>query len=325
MAGNSAWKSGLSILGGIPAGSIDLDANSVLARPDPAGGVGSSLALATNTILLRAGGNVQSLAIAVNQLPARLAGNLQAVGVSSAANVDSVVIRDALGRTQMAAGSADADVVIRSQGDETRNGIVAVARLFMPNQPVDTNTIGIGADVYEFDSGGGVTAPNIAVTIGGSAAATRANLISAINTLGTAFVRADEVGTAVMVRSAVTRGGSATPADPNVALTEAITDALDFWDVGNVNLNTLSGQAYAYIKQATAVLTVNAGMVTAASFFVADFPFTPSGFTFQVRTSAGVIKLVTDAVTIVNTAILYTLAGATQAANTDVITITAWQ
>ena len=56
----------------------------------------------------------------------------------------------------------------------------AAGRLDFTAQPADTDTIVIGGTTYEFNSGGGVTVGNTAVTIGADVATTVANLVAAV-------------------------------------------------------------------------------------------------------------------------------------------------
>lgn len=244
----------------------------------------------------------------------------------------------------------NAKAALDELADEAKHqGSVAVARLLMPNQPADGDTIGIGADTYSFTDAAVNTIVNddthIAVVIGATAADTRANLIAAINGAGTAGATitladeetaaledgtedllADQVGTAVRIRSASAPGGTVLAADPSIVLAESITDAADVWDVGAVNMNTLAGAAKALRLEATAVLTVTAAMIT--SGVRVDFPFTATGFLMQVRSATGGLRTgVIGDLAIINTGgILLTFAGSAAPAiqANDVVTLHAW-
>lgn len=212
------------------------------------------------------------------------------------------------------------------------SGVAASARLAMPNQPTTADTVTIGADVYEFVTTAGAVADdaNIAVEIGGSAAATRANLIAAINAAdpdnrhpnitnvattaaalanGTEALVADELTTDVRIRTADAAGGTVQGGDPSIVLAEAITDAADVWKEGNINLNTLGGRAAGDRASTLAEVTVTAAMIT--NGLRVDVPFTPSRFTVQVLTSAGVVvgTTSTDTFAIDNDGILVTFGG----------------
>lgn len=205
------------------------------------------------------------------------------------------------------------------------NGAVAIAEGSFPGNTSDTETVTIGADVYEFDSGGGVTGGRITVTIGVGAEATLDNLITAINANGTELVRADKSGTdTLLLQSAATRGGTAAAADPSIALTEA---AVNFnWTPGNVNMNTLGGEASAAKKRSVCKVTLTTDMLAGSAFRPCQFDFTPTRFTVYLQSSAGVPKLnFSDQVTISGNAILWTDAGAVHPANTDILTIEAWE
>lgn len=224
-------------------------------------------------------------------------------------------------------------------------GSVATARLAMPNQPAHQDTIDIGADVYEFllAGSGTVTAldANIVVPIGAAAADTRDNLLAAINAtvltagvftkpsggaaaiIGTEPIVADELTTDVRIRSAFAPGGSVVGASPDILLAEAITDAADIWDVGNVNLNTLAGVAGGEFQTGVTSLTITAAMLTAGDVRF-DFEFTVVDFTVTVKSSTGAGKITgVDTVAIDNGGLLLTLGGVAIVA-TDVVTVMAW-
>ncbi len=63
--------------------------------------------------------------------------------------------------------------------DDAGDTYYAAARLDFANQPSDGDTIVIGGTTYEFNSGGGVTGGNTAVTIGADVASSIANLVTA--------------------------------------------------------------------------------------------------------------------------------------------------
>jgi hypothetical protein len=211
------------------------------------------------------------------------------------------------------------------------SGVVAGAPLAMPNQPVTTNTIDVGADVYEFVTSAGNVADdaNIAVEIKGSAALTRAELIAAINATneanehaninnvaddaaalanGTEKVVADEVGTDVRVRNADAPGGNPLAGDQDILLAEAITDAADIWKTGDVNMNTLGGRAQGARQRTLAEITVTAKMITNGHRI--DAPFTPTRFSVQVTTAGVVIGTTSsDAYAIANDGLQVTFGG----------------
>jgi len=274
-----------------------------------------------------------------------LLGDLTTVGVTYNFTEDNVVadndpIYSAMDKVDIRLGITARDM-----------GSIPSAELILSNQPTDADTIDIGADTYEFiDSGVNllVTADaNIAVLIGGSAAATRANLIAAINATdgdnqhdsclltdgvtpavanGTENLLADEVGNNVRIRYADAPGGSVTPGDPSIVLAEAITHAADIWTVGNVNLNTLAGYAPGMHQEARTSVAVTAAMIT--NGLDIEFPFTVGGFLVQIRTSAGVIQGTTGTDTFLASgtavAVVFGGGGAPDIQATDVITIHAW-
>lgn len=233
--------------------------------------------------------------------------------------------------------------------DAVDNGSLASASLVLSAQPTTTDTIGIGGDTYEFVAAAGNVAndANIAVEIGASAAATRANLIAAINATdadnqhatinnvadtapalanGTEDVVADEVGTDVRVRTADAPGGNVLGASPSLVLAEVITAAADIWKEGNVNMNTLGGAAPASRAHAIAEVTVTAAMVTNGK--QVSFPFTPTRFRVQVTDSFGVVRgNGSDSFAIANDGVLVTFGGGADPdiQATDVLQIEAWE
>ncbi len=129
------------------------------------------------------------------------------------------------------------------------------ASLDLSTNPTATNTVTIGADVYEFlASGATVATPgNIGVIRAGSAAATLANFIAAINGLTTtpngildAGVQAAMVGTEkvyaatyagslLWIWEADSAGGNAAATKTSLALADALTAAVN-WSVANCNV-----------------------------------------------------------------------------------------
>lgn len=148
-------------------------------------------------------------------------------------------------------------------------GHVAQACLYLATLPTDTNTVTIGSDVYEFEGAGS----NINVLKGANAAASRANLVTAINTKGTEKVFADQPttpATSVRIRPADRVGG--TPqigAGPSIAVSETLADSADVWNVANLN----ETGAPAYKKMASGKIVVTAESL--ASLLTLELPFTP--------------------------------------------------
>lgn len=237
------------------------------------------------------------------------------------------------------------------------DGSPAVATLLFGTGALPTagDTITIGTDVYEFqDSGGTLSAAGrLAVqrdAVGG-VATVRVNLVAAINgngvlapvpilafggltdapVDGTMAVNAtdDIANTRVIVRSATTVGGTTLSADPDLALTSTLTVVTDFWETGNVNMNTLAGRAAAMRRAMTTTLTVTAAMIT-ATFVRIDTAWgtTPTAFVWQVRTAAGGIRYTAnDTVVADANGFVITLAGgvAPDIQDTDILTIQAWE
>lgn len=163
-------------------------------------------------------------------------------------------------------------------------GHVAQASLFLATLPTDTNTVTIGSDVYEFEGAGA----NINVLKGVSAATARANLVIAINTLGTELVVADQPttpATSVRIRPANRVGGTAQiGAGTSVVVSETLADASDVWNVANLN----ESGAPPYLKVARGVIVITAESL--ASLFTLEMPFTPVVFHWTAYTTAGLPK-----------------------------------
>lgn len=149
-------------------------------------------------------------------------------------------------------------------------GHVAQASLYVATQPTATNTVTIGADVYEFDGAGS----NINVALGIDAAATRAAFILAINNEGTELVVADAPttpATSVRIQPADRVGGTAAiGAGTSIAVSETLADAADVWNVANLN----ESGAPAYKKTASGAIVITAESL--ASLFTLELPFTPA-------------------------------------------------
>lgn len=160
-------------------------------------------------------------------------------------------------------------------------GHVAQACLFLATLPTDTNTVTIGSDVYEFEGVGA----NINVLKGANAAASRANLVIAINTLGTELVVADQPttpATSVRIRPADRTGGTAQiGAGPSIAVSETLADASDVWNVANLN----ESGAAAYKKVARGVIVITAESL--ASLFTLELPFTPAVLAWAAYNTSG--------------------------------------
>lgn len=222
--------------------------------------------------------------------------------------------------------------------------------LVLSAQPSSGDTIGVGGDVYEFLDAGDYPADegNIAVLIGANAAATRTNLVAAVNATftggrhtslflngdeeqyalanGTENVVAEVSGNNVLFHSADAPGGSIVAANPSIVLAESITDAADKWNVGNVNVNTLSGRAASTLPVTAISVTVTAAMVTNGFRF--GFPFAVGGFFMACRTSAGLVRAIagSDAYSASGNDVAVTFNGGASpnVQATDILTCVAW-
>lgn len=160
-------------------------------------------------------------------------------------------------------------------------GHVAQTCLFLATHPTDTNTVVIEGDTYEFEGAGS----NINVLKGADAAASRVNLIAAINAEGTELVVADAPttpATSVRIRPADRVGGTAQiGAGTDIAVSETLADASDVWNVANLN----ESGAPPYLKVARGVIVLTAESI--ASLFTLELPFTPVVFAWSAFTTVG--------------------------------------
>lgn len=240
----------------------------------------------------------------------------------------------------------------------TSIGSPATAELIFSVQPTDADTLTIGADVYEFAlvATNNVLAntTNIGVEIGTDVAATKVNLIYAINArdpncrsatlvdsagaaakaCGTEHVFADAITSRVRIASATAAGGDVIAANPSISLNEGITSATDIWAVSTsgvaVNMNTLGGRAAAPYATSIKCVTITAPMITNTYNFRFPFVMTSSSpFIVQVRDSAGKMRmdgdLGSDTFVYSNGGVLATFSGgaAPDVQATDAVCITA--
>jgi len=230
---------------------------------------------------------------------------------------------------------ADNDVMIKAVGDALRPGIPMQNRLRLLGAPaaaVEGNTVTIGADVYEFrDSSppAGGTEGRIWVYGGANSAASRANLIDAINGVVDADLvtrdgdNTEEVVAAagittgdIVVQSADDIGGNPVPSATPIACSEGLDTATDIWDAAN----TYAGIAMQARQIAAQTLTLNAAQIAKGDVQV-YFDFTPRGCILVNR-----MRPQNEAYTITGDAVSLTLAGGGSPNNqaADVIDIIAF-
>lgn len=197
-------------------------------------------------------------------------------------------------------------------------GIIPSARLILSAQPANNDTIAIGGTTFKFLTSLTTAGAFVQVKIGADAAATLASLVKAINGTAAAAewtesttpfaktVLADAVSTSLRIRWADARGGNAIAGTSgSVALTESITDAADIWNAANLNV---SGKAATDTQFTAGSFAVTAQMLTAAGYLV-ELPFTPTAFGFTCTSSTGVLRSITDALTISGNGINVAMAG----------------
>ena len=201
---------------------------------------------------------------------------------------------------------------------EHNSGVIAMSSFAYTGQPSDTETLTIGADVYEFCTAAGSVASdtNIGVVIGGTARATYDNLVAAINasdadnahaTLfqtddttpavanGTEDVLAVAVnggntatGTIYLYAADATGGDKVEGAGPDIALSDTATNGGP-WRKTNLNLTFGAGYDGA-TKQCHGKHAIVAANLTDTQPVLVPLPFAPQSWNVQVRSADGKLK-----------------------------------
>lgn len=195
-------------------------------------------------------------------------------------------------------------------------GCHAINILYVPANVADTQTVTIGANVYEFDrSANGVTAGRIAVTGHANdtpAAATNA-LITAINTKGTEKVVAVDIGdTEILLRHKH-------PGVFAIACTETLAGAGNVWAAA-----TMFGGASAKGRKMALVSRVPTATEVTLDHMQFYFPFTPTHVQVTVRvTASGIPVAWVGGHTISNGLVTVTNEGGVDWAATDTVSVLA--
>lgn len=171
-------------------------------------------------------------------------------------------------------------------------GRMAIGVLRIASNVSDTETVTIGADVYEFDTGGGsagITAGRISVDAStATPTAVSATLVAAINASGTEPVTALRISAnEVLIYSDQARALT-------LALAETMAGSNNAWDSAAMRV----GSAQSFRYQAVAVRTPNATEVALGNLHI-PVDFTPTAAIVQIRNSSGVI-IAWDGVTTVD-------------------------
>jgi len=223
-----------------------------------------------------------------------------------------------------------------SELDTIRPGVPMMNRLRLlgaPGAAVEGNTVVVGADTYEFRDStppAGGTAGRIWVYGGADSAASRANLIKAINgTVDAALVTRDGANTEevvasagittgdVIVQSADAIGGNPAPSATAIACSETLATATDIWD----QTNTYNGLATTLREAIAVAVTLTAAMIAKGTVEVL-FDFTPRSVMVVNRS-----RPQDEAYTISGNAVSLTLAGGASPNNQadDVIDVIAFK
>jgi hypothetical protein len=201
-------------------------------------------------------------------------------------------------------------------------GYVAAATINISDALSGTETITIGADVYEWDGAGS----NINVTIGVDHAASRANLETAINGSGTEDVVADDDGmlgaTTVRIQAADAPGGNPViGVGPSIALSEGMGAGGNVWNM--TNLNEVGSPAY--VQTCRGKIVVGAQMLLGTGTLYQEFPFTVGVLEWQAYDSSGTPKPNTVTITSFLKVVGWSLtAGGSPLAATDYIVFTVY-
>lgn len=226
--------------------------------------------------------------------------------------------------------------VVGSGMPSLNRGAIPSSRIAFTANPTNNDTLTLGGAVIKFVTALGAVVAQTQVKIGGSAAATQALVVKAVNgiadaanitdgstpltaaNVGAAIV-ADAVSTSVRVRLADARGGTAIAGtSASVVLSDAITGGGE-WDHANLNE---TGQAESAVSECRGKVTITTAMATAmaAGGVFIELPFTPTTFSVGLFTSAGAQLLtITDTFTISGNALVLTQAGAVHLANTNIV------
>jgi hypothetical protein len=204
-------------------------------------------------------------------------------------------------------------------GRQKFEGVKAMGAVRLAVNPADTETVTIGNKVYEFDNNAAVTAGRVSVTIGGSAAATAANLITAINankpTPGvTAY--ADPIDN-LTVRLEADAVGS----DGNMALAETMAGAGN--EVSAANMT--GGENAVNQVEARGEHVVTALDVAAGCIMISTGLSTPRFRQIDCWSSTGLQKALTSLCTFDGSRIKIDFDGATNPVAGDLVSWAAWE
>lgn len=259
------------------------------------------------------------------------------IGIEDAGGIiTGTTVETALAENRTAIDVAEAAIVaVNAEVDVLRPGAPMFNRLRLlgaPGAAVEGNTVTVGADVYEFRGStppAGGTAGRIWVYNGADSAASRANLINAINGVVDApTITRDGTNTEnvvasagvttgdVVVQSADNIGGAVVPSAAAIAFAETLATATDVWD----QANSYGGLALQARQMITASITLSADMIAKGTLeFFLDF--TPITAIVMNRS-----RPQNEAYTIVGDAVSLTLAGGASPNNQagDVVDIVAF-
>jgi hypothetical protein len=197
-------------------------------------------------------------------------------------------------------------------------GVIPSARMAYSANPANGDVMAIGTPSFQFVTALGAQTTATQIKVLGSAALSLASAINAINGVADANV---VIGSTPPLTTIFADAQSATVLrirfDPNhtqtptagvigsTALTCTITAGATAWSAANLNV---SGKAETDQNISVGRVAITAAMITNTSYQI-ELPFTPTIVEWNVTASTGVLRSITDAVTISGNAISIALAG----------------
>ncbi|HKS17042.1 MAG TPA: hypothetical protein VJU16_07000 [Planctomycetota bacterium] len=207
-------------------------------------------------------------------------------------------------------------------GRQKYEGAKSQGAVRLSANPADGNTVTITpvsgtAKVYEFDSGGGVGAGNVAVTIGGTAALTIAALVAAINAnkpTPAVVAYVDPIDTSTCRIEGEFAGSAG-----NHGL------AVVGGNLSTTGANLTGGENAENQVEARGEYIVTALDVTAQNIMISTGLGSPRMFQLECRSSTGLLKSLTSLCTIDGSRIKVDTDGATNPAAGDKLVWSAWE
>jgi hypothetical protein len=202
-------------------------------------------------------------------------------------------------------------------------GVVPVVTLVQAGQPVAAETLVIGGDTYTARAPGALGPFEFEISAV-NAETTMDNLLAKIVANGTALIVADKISaTELRLRAAATANGVPLASNPNIAVTENLTNYLSNAAAHGAagNFNTMGGRAAGLRRHVSAQLTVTTAMIAVGAVRIAFPAAVVAIVSAEAFTAAGEYKaLGADHFTIANNDVLLNFhGGGGDLANTNVV------